>query len=166
MCLGEVSLLTLGFNWQNWLQDTYLIRALNAETGMFPVGGLKPCYYGCMYLCEIVASQPKNLPCVFRQQRQGSLKNIHFMSAAKPGSQGNRFLPLQKLCTHRSRLHTEQPLRGAPWVSGLVGHFVQTWPDSECSDTVQCIDCSDLNWRWSRYHLFWHGMTLLVLMCR
>ncbi len=21
--------------------------------------------------------------------------------------------------------------RGAPWVSGLVGHFIQTWPDSE-----------------------------------
>ncbi len=24
----------------------------------------------------------------------------------------------------------------------------QTWPDSECSHTVQCLDCSDLNWRW------------------
>ncbi len=35
--------------------------------------------------------------------------------------------------------------RGAPWVSGLVGHFVQIWPDSECSHTVQCLDCSDLN---------------------
>ncbi len=35
--------------------------------------------------------------------------------------------------------------RGPPWVSGLVGHFVQTWPDSECSHTVQCLDCSDLN---------------------
>ncbi len=34
----------------------------------------------------------------------------------------------------------------APWVSGLVGHFVQTWPDSECSHTVQCLDCSDLNY--------------------
>ncbi len=34
--------------------------------------------------------------------------------------------------------------RGAPWVSGLVGHFVPTWPDSECSHTVQCSDCS--NW--------------------
>ncbi len=22
----------------------------------------------------------------------------------------------------------EQPPRGAPWVSGFVGHFVQTWP--------------------------------------
>ncbi len=32
---------------------------------------------------------------------------------------------------------------GAPWVSGL-GHFVQTWPDSECSHTVQGLDCSDL----------------------
>ncbi len=39
----------------------------------------------------------------------------------------------------------EQPPRGAPWVSGLVGHFVQTWPDSECSHTVQCLDCKDLN---------------------
>ncbi len=38
----------------------------------------------------------------------------------------------------------EQPFRGAPWVSGHVGHFVQTWPDSECSHTVQCLDCSDL----------------------
>ncbi len=60
----------------------------------------------------------------------------------------------------------EQPPRGPPWVSGLVGHFVQTWPDSECSHTMQCLDCSDLNWRWNRYHLFWHGMTLVVLMCR
>ncbi len=39
----------------------------------------------------------------------------------------------------------EHPPRGAPWVSGLVGHFVQTWPDSECSHTVQCLDCGDLN---------------------
>ncbi len=38
----------------------------------------------------------------------------------------------------------EQPPRGAPWVSGLVGHFVQTWPGSERSHTVQCLDCSDL----------------------
>ncbi len=60
----------------------------------------------------------------------------------------------------------EQPPRGAPWVSGLVGHFVQTWPDSECSHAVQCLDCSDLNWRCNHYYLFWHGMTLLVLMCR
>ncbi len=45
----------------------------------------------------------------------------------------------------------EQPPRGAPWVSGLVGHFVQTWPDSECSHTVQCLDCSDLNWRCNHY---------------
>ncbi len=59
----------------------------------------------------------------------------------------------------------EQPPRGAPWVSGLVVHFVQTWPDSECSHTVQCLDGSDLNWRCNRYHLFWRGVTLLVLMC-
>ncbi len=39
----------------------------------------------------------------------------------------------------------EQPPRGAPWVSGLVGHFVQTWPDGECSHTVQFLDCTDLN---------------------
>ncbi len=38
----------------------------------------------------------------------------------------------------------EQPPRGAPWVSGLVEYFVQTWPDSECSQTVQCLDCSEL----------------------
>ncbi len=42
---------------------------------------------------------------------------------------------------------TSIPPRGAPWVSGLVGHFVQTWSDSECSHTVQFLDCSDLNWR-------------------
>ncbi len=46
-----------------------------------------------------------------------------------------------------------QPPRGPPWVSGLVGHFVQTWPDSECSHTVQCLDCSDLKWHCNRYHL-------------
>ncbi len=34
----------------------------------------------------------------------------------------------------------EQPPRGAPWVSGLVGHFVQTYPDSECAHTVQFLD--------------------------
>ncbi len=28
--------------------------------------------------------------------------------------------------------------------------------------TVQCLDCSDLNWLCNHYHLFWHGMTLLV----
>ncbi len=26
----------------------------------------------------------------------------------------------------------------SPW---LVGHFVQIWPDSECSHTVQFLDC-------------------------
>ncbi len=46
----------------------------------------------------------------------------------------------------------EQPPRGVPWVSGLVGHFFQTWPDSECSHTVQFLDCSDLNWRSNHYH--------------
>ncbi len=60
----------------------------------------------------------------------------------------------------------EQPPRGAPWVSALVGHFVQTWPDSECSHTVQFLDCSELNWRCNHYHLFWHCMTLLLRMCR
>ncbi len=39
----------------------------------------------------------------------------------------------------------EQPPRGAPWVSGLVGHFVQTWLDKKCSHTVQFLDCRDLN---------------------
>ncbi len=41
----------------------------------------------------------------------------------------------------------EQPPRGAPWVSGLVRHFVQTWPDSECSHTactVQLLDSAVL----------------------
>ena len=38
----------------------------------------------------------------------------------------------------------QSPL-GVPWVSGLVGHFVQTWSDSECSHTVQFLDCIDLN---------------------
>ena len=38
----------------------------------------------------------------------------------------------------------EQPPRGAPWVSGLVGHFVQTWPDSECSHTVHFLDSAVL----------------------
>ncbi len=38
----------------------------------------------------------------------------------------------------------EQPPGGAPWVSGLVGHFVQTWPDSECSHTVQFLESAVL----------------------
>ncbi len=58
----------------------------------------------------------------------------------------------------------------SPWRTGYQVlsdiNFVQTWPDSECSHTVQFLDCSDLNWRCNHYHLFWHGMTLLVLMCR
>ncbi len=38
----------------------------------------------------------------------------------------------------------EQPSRGASWVSGFVGHFFQTWPDSECSHTVQFLDSAVL----------------------
>ncbi len=38
----------------------------------------------------------------------------------------------------------DQPPRGAPWVSGLVGHFVLTWPNSECSHTVQFLDSAVL----------------------
>ncbi len=63
-------------------------------------------------------------------------------------------------------LSWEQPPRGVPWVSGLVRHFVQTWSDSECSHTVQFLDCSDWNWCCNHYYPFWHCMTLLVLMCR
>ncbi len=37
---------------------------------------------------------------------------------------------------------------------------------ANCSHTVQYLDWSDLNWRCNHYHLFWHCMTLLVLMCR
>ncbi len=44
-----------------------------------------------------------------------------------------------------------------PWVSGLVGHFVQTWPDSELLFSQCSAYCSDLNWRCNRYHLFWQG---------
>ncbi len=40
--------------------------------------------------------------------------------------------------------YREQPPRGTPWVSGLVRHFVQTWPDSECSHTVQFLDSAVL----------------------
>ncbi len=50
-------------------------------------------------------------------------------------------LPALSIC---SAWGAEQPPRGAPWVSGLVGHFVQTWADSECSHTVQFLDGSDL----------------------
>ncbi len=47
-------------------------------------------------------------------------------------------------CLHWSTGCTEQSPRGAPWVSGLVGHFVQTWPDSECSHAVQFLDSAVL----------------------
>ncbi len=70
----------------------------------------------------------------------------HVSSAPPPGRRGS----------------WEQPPRGVPWVSGLVGHFVQTCPDSECSHTVQFY--SQLNWRCNHYHLFWHCMTVLVLL--
>ncbi len=55
----------------------------------------------------------------------------------QPGHQGPAGIAgvTVRLSKYRCR---EQPPRGAPWVSGLVGHFVQTWPDSECSHTVQC----------------------------
>ncbi len=43
------------------------------------------------------------------------------------------------LNTYPCRGSWDQPPRGVPRVSGLVGHFVQTWPDSECSHTVQCL---------------------------
>ncbi len=36
---------------------------------------------------------------------------------------------------------------------------------ANCFHTVQYSDCSDLNWRYNHYHLFWHCMNLLVLMC-
>ncbi len=32
-----------------------------------------------------------------------------------------------------------------PGYQVLSDIFVQTWPDSECSHTVQCLDYSDLN---------------------
>ncbi len=40
-------------------------------------------------------------------------------------------------------VHESSLPRGAPWVSGLVSHFVQTWPDRESSHTVQFLDCLD-----------------------
>ncbi len=89
-------------------------------------------------------------------------------------SSQNRSAHLSKLVIHVRTAPTltwgawEQPPRGAPWISCLIGHFVQTWPDSELLShrVVLILDCSDLNWRCNHYHLFWHCMTLLALMCR
>ncbi len=46
------------------------------------------------------------------------------------------------LCSVWRRGASEQPPHGTPWVLGLVGHFVQTWPDIECSHTAELFDCS------------------------
>ncbi len=49
-----------------------------------------------------------------------------------------------------------------PWVSCLVGDFVQIWPDSELlSHSAVLRLYGDLNWRCNHYHLFWHCMTLI-----
>ncbi len=60
----------------------------------------------------------------------------------------------------------EQPPRGAPGYQVLSDILFRFGLIANCSHTVQCLDFSNLNWRCNRYHLFWHGMTLLVLMCR
>ncbi len=62
---------------------------------------------------------------------------------------------------HESSLSVEHPgyqvLSDILFRLGLIAN---------CSHTVQYLDCSDLNWRCNHFHLFWHCMTLLVLMCR
>ncbi len=57
----------------------------------------------------------------------------------------------------------EQPSRGAPWVSGLFGHFVQTWPDSECSHTVQFLDSAVLG-LWNRDIFFSSGLCDIIII--
>ncbi len=52
-----------------------------------------------------------------------------------------------------------------PWrtlVSGLVGHFVQTWPDSECSHTVQFLDSAVLG-PWNR-DIFSSGLCDIIII--
>ncbi len=60
----------------------------------------------------------------------------------------------------------EQPARGAPGYQVLSDILFRLGLIANCSHTVQYFDCSHLNWRWNHYHLFWHCMTLLVLMWR
>ncbi len=60
----------------------------------------------------------------------------------------------------------EQPPRGAPGYQILSDILFRLGLIANCSHTVQYLDCSDLNWRCNHYHLFWHCMTLLVLVCR
>ncbi len=60
----------------------------------------------------------------------------------------------------------EQPPRGAPGYQVLSDILFRLGLIVNCSHTVWYLDCSDLNWRCNHYHLFWHCMTYLVLMCR
>ncbi len=60
----------------------------------------------------------------------------------------------------------EQPPRGAPGYQVLSDILFRLDLIANCSHTVQYLDCSDLNWRCNHCHVFWHCMTLLVLMCR
>ncbi len=69
--------------------------------------------------------------------------------------------PMMNVGVHESSLPVAHPgyqiLSDILFRLGLIAN---------CSHTVQYLDCSDLNWRCNHYHLFWHCMTLLVLMCR
>ncbi len=48
----------------------------------------------------------------------------------------------------------EQPPRGAPGYQVSSDILFRLGLIANCSHTVQYLDCSDLNWRCNRYHLF------------
>ncbi len=71
-----------------------------------------------------------------------------------------------KIAVRARRGAWEQPPRGAPGYQVLSDILFRLGLIANWSHTVQYLDCSDLNRRCNHYHLFWHCMTLLVLMCR
>ncbi len=74
--------------------------------------------------------------------------NAHDLSQICEHSYHNDYLEEEQSCLLESKCETSSDISGcmraasAVAHAGLVGHFVQTWPDSECSHTVQFFDCS------------------------
>ncbi len=130
--------------------------------------------YGTVFLVE---NSPISTPIQQLKRCSFVYETLNHLAASSTTSQSwtwfstveYKLICMRKIKLNFNWISTELKVE-AHWLKNLSNFlcksFVQTWPDSECSHTVQCLDCSDLNSRCNRYHLFWHGMTLLVLMCR
>ncbi len=76
-----------------------------------------------------------------KEEGSVSLKDIHVRRANTKAHYASSLIPYANEIQGATCMEgcIGQPPRDAPWVSGLVGHFVRTWPDSECSHTVQFL---------------------------